>query len=76
MQGDISQQALDSSAVLGFMRNQLHFYRRRSPLSLSLPHAVVTPGESAYTCNSGLQQQVRRWAAARHSRSSRLTTLA
>eukprot|EP00965_Chrysotila_dentata_P144248 4763929-Pleurochrysis_carterae.AAC.1 len=48
MQGDMSQHALDSSAVLGFMRNQLHFYRRRYPVSLVLPHAVVTPGESAY----------------------------
>eukprot|EP00965_Chrysotila_dentata_P176056 5813023-Pleurochrysis_carterae.AAC.1 len=30
------------------MRNQLHFYRRRYPVSLSLPSAVLTPGESAY----------------------------
>eukprot|EP00965_Chrysotila_dentata_P083253 2746672-Pleurochrysis_carterae.AAC.1 len=44
----MSQHALDSSAVLGFMRNQLHFYRRRYPVSLSLPSAVLTPGEGAY----------------------------
>eukprot|EP00965_Chrysotila_dentata_P029573 983202-Pleurochrysis_carterae.AAC.1 len=48
MQGDASQRAIDLSVVLGFLRNQIFFYRRRNPLSLLVPTAVATPGASAY----------------------------
>eukprot|EP00965_Chrysotila_dentata_P100170 3308944-Pleurochrysis_carterae.AAC.5 len=54
MQGDMSQQALDSSAVLGFLRNQVYFYRQRTPsVFLSVPTAVATPGKGAYVQWSG-----------------------
>eukprot|EP00965_Chrysotila_dentata_P206070 6183340-Pleurochrysis_carterae.AAC.1 len=48
MQEDASQRATDFSAVLGFLRNQILFYRQRNPLSLSVPTAIDTPGASAY----------------------------
>eukprot|EP00965_Chrysotila_dentata_P056449 1873278-Pleurochrysis_carterae.AAC.1 len=48
MQRDASQRAINLSAVLGFMRNELHFYRRRNLLSPLVPTAVATPGASAY----------------------------
>eukprot|EP00965_Chrysotila_dentata_P123164 4071372-Pleurochrysis_carterae.AAC.1 len=48
MQGEMSQPALDPSAVLDFLRNQMYFYRQRNPVSLSVPAAVATPGDSAY----------------------------
>eukprot|EP00965_Chrysotila_dentata_P042372 1405480-Pleurochrysis_carterae.AAC.1 len=48
MQGDVSQRAIDFSAVLGFLRNQILFYRQRNPQSLSVPTAVATPDASAY----------------------------
>eukprot|EP00965_Chrysotila_dentata_P154304 5099702-Pleurochrysis_carterae.AAC.1 len=44
----MSQHAIDSSAVLGFVRNQMYFYRQRNPVSLAVPTAVTSPGESAY----------------------------
>eukprot|EP00965_Chrysotila_dentata_P105070 3470723-Pleurochrysis_carterae.AAC.1 len=44
MQGDASQRAIDLSAVLGFLRNQILFYQR-NPLSLFVlplsPHLVL-----------------------------------
>eukprot|EP00965_Chrysotila_dentata_P038380 1275371-Pleurochrysis_carterae.AAC.1 len=40
MQGDASQRAIDFSAVLGFLRNQIFLYRRRNPLSPLVPTAV------------------------------------
>eukprot|EP00965_Chrysotila_dentata_P229535 6197242-Pleurochrysis_carterae.AAC.3 len=48
IQGDMSQHALELSAVLSFPRNQMYFYRKRSPVSLSVPTAVATPGDGAY----------------------------
>eukprot|EP00965_Chrysotila_dentata_P058565 1942939-Pleurochrysis_carterae.AAC.1 len=48
MQGDASQRAIDLSAVLGLLRSQIFFYRRRNPLSPFVPTAVATPGASAY----------------------------
>eukprot|EP00965_Chrysotila_dentata_P148646 4908496-Pleurochrysis_carterae.AAC.1 len=38
----MSQNAIDSSAVLGFVRNQIYFYRQRNPVSLTVPTAVDT----------------------------------
>eukprot|EP00965_Chrysotila_dentata_P062090 2056932-Pleurochrysis_carterae.AAC.1 len=46
LQGDMSQHAIDSSAVLGFVRNQMYFYRQRNPVSLAVPTAIASPGES------------------------------
>eukprot|EP00965_Chrysotila_dentata_P203702 6181896-Pleurochrysis_carterae.AAC.1 len=48
MQGDTSQRAIDLSAVLGFLRNQILFYRQHNPVSLFVPTAVATTGASAY----------------------------
>eukprot|EP00965_Chrysotila_dentata_P090275 2978649-Pleurochrysis_carterae.AAC.1 len=48
MQEDASQRAIDLSVVLGLLRNQIFFYRRRNNLSLLVPTAVATPGASAY----------------------------
>eukprot|EP00965_Chrysotila_dentata_P255079 6212093-Pleurochrysis_carterae.AAC.2 len=48
MQGDRSQRAIGSSAVLGFLRNQRFFYRQRNPVSLPVPTAVALPGNRAY----------------------------
>eukprot|EP00965_Chrysotila_dentata_P097834 3234701-Pleurochrysis_carterae.AAC.2 len=48
MQGDALQRAIDFSAVLGFLRNQILFYRRRNPVLLFVPTAVATPGANAY----------------------------
>eukprot|EP00965_Chrysotila_dentata_P050978 1690822-Pleurochrysis_carterae.AAC.2 len=47
MQGDRSQHAFDSSAVLGVLRNQPVFYRQRNPVSLPVPPAVALPGNRA-----------------------------
>eukprot|EP00965_Chrysotila_dentata_P103280 3409031-Pleurochrysis_carterae.AAC.1 len=48
MQGDASQRAIDLSPVLGFLHNQILFYRQRNPLSSSVPTAVATPRASPY----------------------------
>eukprot|EP00965_Chrysotila_dentata_P169396 5593864-Pleurochrysis_carterae.AAC.4 len=48
MQGDVSRHALDSSAVLGFLLNQMYFYRQRNPVSLSVSAAFTTDGDGAY----------------------------
>eukprot|EP00965_Chrysotila_dentata_P001481 48846-Pleurochrysis_carterae.AAC.1 len=48
MQGDASQRAIDLSAILGFLRNQIFFYRRRNPFSPLVPTAAGIPGASAY----------------------------
>eukprot|EP00965_Chrysotila_dentata_P041727 1383876-Pleurochrysis_carterae.AAC.1 len=53
MQGDASQRAIDLSAVLGFLRNQIFLYRRRNPLLPLVPTAAVTPGASAYAQGRG-----------------------
>eukprot|EP00965_Chrysotila_dentata_P132202 4371430-Pleurochrysis_carterae.AAC.1 len=44
----MSQHAIDSSAVLGFLCNQVYFYRQRNPVSLAVPAAIASPEESAY----------------------------
>eukprot|EP00965_Chrysotila_dentata_P072557 2397669-Pleurochrysis_carterae.AAC.1 len=44
----MSQQAIDFSAILGFVRNQTYFYRQRNPVSLALPTAIASPGDGAY----------------------------
>eukprot|EP00965_Chrysotila_dentata_P072561 2397740-Pleurochrysis_carterae.AAC.1 len=41
----MSQHAIDSSAVLGFVPDQMC---QRNPVSLAVPTAVTSPGESAY----------------------------
>eukprot|EP00965_Chrysotila_dentata_P210433 6185874-Pleurochrysis_carterae.AAC.1 len=73
MQGDASQRAVDSSAVLGFVLcNQILFYRQRNPTPFSVPTAVEPPGASAYTCSSAVRQpRARPWSAmSRKSNSS------
>eukprot|EP00965_Chrysotila_dentata_P176781 5838844-Pleurochrysis_carterae.AAC.1 len=44
----MSQHAIDSSAVLGFVRNQMYFYRQRKPVSFAVPTPIASPGENAY----------------------------
>eukprot|EP00965_Chrysotila_dentata_P034882 1161233-Pleurochrysis_carterae.AAC.2 len=44
----MSQHAIDSSAALGFVRNQMYFYRQRNPVSLAVATAIASPGDSAY----------------------------
>eukprot|EP00965_Chrysotila_dentata_P259967 6213742-Pleurochrysis_carterae.AAC.2 len=44
----MSQHATDSSAVLGFVRNQMYDYRQRNPVSLAVPTAITSPGDEAY----------------------------
>eukprot|EP00965_Chrysotila_dentata_P029655 986068-Pleurochrysis_carterae.AAC.2 len=41
MQGHMSQHAIDSAAVPGFLLNQILFYRQRNPLPLSVPTAAA-----------------------------------
>eukprot|EP00965_Chrysotila_dentata_P224174 6194024-Pleurochrysis_carterae.AAC.3 len=53
MQEDALQRAIDSSAVLEFLRNQILFYWQGNPVSLSVPTAVVTPCASAYAQSRG-----------------------
>eukprot|EP00965_Chrysotila_dentata_P144797 4782631-Pleurochrysis_carterae.AAC.1 len=42
------QHAIDSSAVLGLVLNQMYFYRQRNPVSLAVPTAITSPGDGAY----------------------------
>eukprot|EP00965_Chrysotila_dentata_P006700 218975-Pleurochrysis_carterae.AAC.1 len=44
----MSQHAIDSSAVLGFVRNQMYFYHQRNPVSLAVPTAIASPGDGAF----------------------------
>eukprot|EP00965_Chrysotila_dentata_P173557 5729578-Pleurochrysis_carterae.AAC.1 len=44
----MSQHAIDSSAVLGFVRNQMYFYRQRNPVSLTVLTAIASPRDGAY----------------------------
>eukprot|EP00965_Chrysotila_dentata_P225444 6194762-Pleurochrysis_carterae.AAC.1 len=48
LQGGMSQHAIESSAVLGFVRNQMYFCRQRNPVSLTVPTAVASPGDGGY----------------------------
>eukprot|EP00965_Chrysotila_dentata_P150220 4960761-Pleurochrysis_carterae.AAC.1 len=48
MQGDRSQRAIDTSAVLGTLRNQMFCYWQRTPVSLPVPTAVAFPSNRAY----------------------------
>eukprot|EP00965_Chrysotila_dentata_P037843 1258265-Pleurochrysis_carterae.AAC.1 len=46
---EMSQFAIDSSAVLGCVRNhQMYFYRQRNPVSLTVPTAIASPWVGAY----------------------------
>eukprot|EP00965_Chrysotila_dentata_P006998 228016-Pleurochrysis_carterae.AAC.1 len=44
----MSQHAIDSSAVLGFVRNQRYFHRQRNSTSLAVPTAIAPPGDGVY----------------------------
>eukprot|EP00965_Chrysotila_dentata_P141812 4687281-Pleurochrysis_carterae.AAC.4 len=48
LQGDMSHRAIDLSAVLGFVRNQMYLHRQRNPVSLAVPTALASPGDGAY----------------------------